>query len=134
MSRDSAAREYVPHDCPQCGGFAYIGGGQVPAVCVERGCVFFDEATYVKFTMLLDDDGMPRDSEPDFFDEDTNPGFQLHPAFKTQGTQTGRINPTAPGISKTLDIYGQYIGVARLPGESDQDFYDRLLGCYGRTP
>lgn len=79
--------------------------------------------------MLIPDDGMPRDDEPDFFDleedEPTHPGFGTPLLWTSQG---GR--PIAVG-GTPLDQYGALIGVKRFPGESDDDYYNRLLASYG---
>jgi hypothetical protein len=125
-----SAGDYCPHECPNCGGPAYIGGPLYPAKCIEKDCVFYDEDTWVGWLMRLDDSGDPPPgcTEPDFFaldDEPTNPGFGT-PRVWNAVTSTKTWG-------NYLDTYGAVLGKTRKPGESDDDFYTRLLSTWN-TP
>lgn len=129
----SERNDAAPHECPECASPSYIGFG-TQARCVSRECLFYCSQLWAEWVMLLPDDGMPKDSEPDFFDleeEDTNPGFFVHPSFNAQGTLTGRL-PATKTWGNYLDTYGAVLGKTRKPGESDDDFYDRLLATWSQ--
>ena len=110
------AQEYCPHECPNCGGPAYIPGGEREAKCIERACVFYDADTWVGWTMRLDDTGDPPVdcTEPDFFDEPTQPNAAHYGSY--------------------LDTYGAVLGKPRIAGESDDAYYTRLLSTWSMIP
>jgi len=110
MSQDNlagSAADYCPHECPECGGPCYIPGGEREAQCIEKGCVFYNEETWVGWIMRLDDSGDPPIgcTEADYYPEDSN-----------------------------LDAYGKLINTPRHPGEDDFAYYDRLLGSWKMLP
>jgi hypothetical protein len=60
----------APHDCPQCGEPAYVGGPGMPAQCTQKGCIFYSEDAWVLHVLELPD------VEDPFEDVDTEPnGF-----------------------------------------------------------
>ena len=149
MSLDEFAgssADYCPHECPNCGGPAYLGLG-VPAKCIERGCVFYDEDTWVGWLMRLDDTGDPPVDcdEPDFFDEEPTQPQPYGITFKgipCKGTTSGRFStykvggqdPPTQGYGDYLDEYGKLIGIERIDGESDVDFQKRMLAIWTMRP
>jgi len=134
----SEQNDAAPHVCtghfvdePEraCRNPAYNGFG-VGSRCVQKGCVNYDADLWAEWVSLVPDDGLPKNTEPDFFaleEEDTNPGYRFTPAG------TVPIPQTQP-YGSYLDNYGKIIGVPRNLGESDDDYYDRLLACYGNKP
>jgi len=97
--------DYCPHDCPNCGGPAYVGGPEFPAKCVEKSCVFYDEDCYVGWIMRLDDTGDPPIGcdAPDYYPDE---------------------------LDDPLDKYGAIMACPRKTGESDDDFYQRLFDVW----
>ena len=62
----------APHDCPNCGSPAYIGGPGFPAQCTSRPCPFYSEDCWVRWVMELPDDGDPLEIDED---AKTSPGL-----------------------------------------------------------
>lgn len=147
--------EWAPHACTGtlsdghiCGAPAYIGFG-VPPKCVLTVCPNYDEKTSVEWNIEQEKLRV----EPTW--EDTFRDFcgHCHEAvdFNRYRYPTGELSAwcpscghgnywnadlfdedTQPGIpySNQLDVYGKLMGLARIPGESDEDYTDRLLALY----
>lgn len=64
----------APHDCPNCGSPAYVGGPGMPTQCTSRVCPFYSEDCWVRWVMELPDEeeGVEFEIEDD---EDTLPGL-----------------------------------------------------------
>ena len=88
----------APHDCPDCGAPAYVGGPGMPCQCTNRECPFYSEDCWVLHVMELPDEEVGQ--ELDIEDEDTQPYLKI-PSFQDLYATKGRsildgLLPTVP--------------------------------------
>ena len=77
----------APHDCPDCGAPAYVGGPGMPCQCTNRECPFYSEDCWVLHVMELPDEEVGQ--ELDIEDEDTQPWIKM-PSFQDLYATKGR--------------------------------------------
>lgn len=123
----SERNQAAPHECPECGEPSYLGFG-VPGKCVARGCAFYDVGLWCEWVMLLPDDGIPKDSEPDYYDigdEDTPTYGITFAGIPVTGRPSATFNypPTDPALA----LWGLLYGVPRNPYEDDDNYLHRIL-------
>ena len=118
----------APHDCPDCGAPAYVGGPGMPCQCTNRECPFYSEDCWVLHVMELPDEevGQEFDIEDD---EPTVPdgGWLKMPSFIDLYATTGRsivdaLTPTVPHAKVDPPLTPcQRKALEILDGELDKD-------------